>query len=74
MLGGNRIAGGTATVVGTVFGAFLLTLLVAAVTVAGLPIEVKNIASGLVITLVLVVANAPDALARAGGRMTAAPR
>ena len=32
VLGGNRIAGGTATVVGTVCGAILLTLLVAAVT------------------------------------------
>jgi ribose transport system permease protein len=60
VLGGNRIAGGTMSVVGTVFGALLLTLLVAAVTVAGLPIEAKNIASGLVITLVLVMANAPE--------------
>ena len=60
MLGGNRIAGGTATVVGTMLGALLLTLLVAVVTVAGLPIESQHIASGLVITLVLVLANAPD--------------
>ena len=59
MLGGNRIAGGTASVVGTAFGALLLTLLVVAVTVAGLPIEAKHIASGLVITVVLVAANAP---------------
>ena len=59
VLGGNRIAGGTASVVGTVFGALLLTLLVVAVTVAGLPIEAKHIASGLVITVVLVAANAP---------------
>ena len=60
VLGGNRIAGGTASVVGTVLGAFLLTLLVVAVTVAGLPIEAKHIASGLVITVVLVAAAAPD--------------
>ena len=60
VLGGNRIAGGTASVLGTAFGALLLTLLVVAVTVAGLPIEAKNIASGLVITLVLVAANAPE--------------
>ena len=60
VLGGNRIAGGTMSIVGTVFGALLLTLLVAAVTIAGLPIEAKNIASGLVITLVLVMANAPE--------------
>ena len=44
VLGGNQIAGGTATVVGTIFGAILLTLLVAAVTMAGLPIEFQNIA------------------------------
>ena len=60
VLGGNRIAGGTASVVGTVLGAILLTLLVVAVTVAGLPIEAKHIASGLVITVVLVAAAGPD--------------
>ena len=59
VLGGNRISGGTASVAGTCLGACLLTLLVLAVTVAGLPIEAKNIASGLVITVVLVAANAP---------------
>lgn len=64
VLGGNRIAGGTASVLGTVLGAILLTLLVLAVTVAGLPIEAKNIAVGLVITLVLVFA-APGGAARA---------
>jgi ribose transport system permease protein len=64
VLGGNRIAGGTASVVGTACGALLLTLLVVAVTVAGLPIEAKNIASGLVITLVLVAANAPEVQSR----------
>jgi ribose transport system permease protein len=65
VLGGNWIAGGTASVVGTVLGSVLLTLLVVAVTVAGLPIEAKHIASGLVITIVLVAANAP---ARTGRR------
>ncbi len=73
VLGGNHIAGGTATVVGTVFGAILLTLLVAAVTMAGLPIEFQNIARGVVITLVLVLANTPDTAARAVRRMRAAP-
>jgi ribose transport system permease protein len=68
VLGGNRIAGGTATVVGTVAGAFILTLLVAAVTVAGLPLEVQNITRGVVITLVLVLANASD-LGRTGRRL-----
>ena len=60
VLGGNRIAGGMASVVGTTFGALLLTLLVVAVTVAGFPIEVKHIASGIVITTVLVAANASE--------------
>ncbi len=57
VLGGNRIAGGTASISGTIFGAVLLTLLTLAVTVAGFPIEVKYIATGLVITFVLLAAN-----------------
>ena len=65
VLGGNRISGGSASVPGTVLGAILLTLLVLAVTVAGLPIEMKHIASGLTITLVLVAAHAPEAGQRA---------
>jgi ribose transport system permease protein len=63
VLGGNRVAGGTATVVGTVAGAVVLTLLVAVVTVAHLPLEFQNIARGAVITLVLVLANVPDVVA-----------
>jgi ribose transport system permease protein len=59
VLGGNNIAGGMATVVGTVAGAILLTLLVATVTVVGLPLEFQNIVRGVIITLVLVLANAP---------------
>lgn len=59
VLGGNNIAGGMATVVGTVAGAILLTLLVATVTVVGLPLEFQNIVRGVVITMVLVLANAP---------------
>jgi hypothetical protein len=54
---------------GTIFGAVLLTLLVAAVTMAGLPIEFQNIARGVVIALVLVVANAPETWAAAMRRM-----
>jgi ribose transport system permease protein len=56
VLGGNRIEGGTATVIGTVAGAIVLTLLVAMVTVAMLPLEFQNIARGAVITMVLVLA------------------
>ena len=59
VLGGNNISGGMATVVGTVAGAILLTLLVATVTVVGLPLEFQNIVRGVIITLVLVLANAP---------------
>jgi ribose transport system permease protein len=73
VLGGNRIAGGTATVAGTVLGAILLTLLVAAVTMAGLAIEFQNVARGVAITLVLVLANAPETPARAWRRLRAAP-
>ena len=69
VLGGNWIAGGTASVVGTVLGSVLLTLLVVAVTVAGLPIEAKHIASGLVITIVLVAANAPARTGRGANRL-----
>ncbi len=58
VLGGNRIAGGMASISGTICGAFLLTLLTLTVTVAGFPIEVKYIATGLVITFVLMAANA----------------
>ncbi len=58
VLGGNLIAGGTASISGTIIGALLLTLLTLAVTVAGFPIEVKYIATGLVITFVLLATNA----------------
>lgn len=60
VLGGNRIAGGTANVIGTIAGALVLTLLIAAVTLVHLPLEFQNIARGIVITLVLVLANAPS--------------
>lgn len=67
VLGGSRIAGGSASVVGTVLGALLLTLLVLAVTTAGLPIEMKHVVSGLVITLVLVGASGGALRSRKGG-------
>ncbi len=69
VLGGNRVSGGTATVIGTVAGALVLTLLVAAVTVAHLPLEFQNIARGAVITVVLVLANAPDTLSGRASRL-----
>jgi ribose transport system permease protein len=64
VLGGNSIAGGSATLIGTISGAILLTLLVAATTVAGLPLEFQNVARGIVITLVLVFANVPGSTRR----------
>lgn len=60
VLGGARIAGGTASIVGTMLGALLLTLLSNAVTVAGLDLEFQNIARGAVITLVLVAASGSE--------------
>lgn len=60
VLGGARIAGGNATVVGTLFGALLLTLLANAVAVAGFGLEEQNIARGVVITLVLVAASGAE--------------
>jgi ribose transport system permease protein len=65
VLGGNRIAGGTATVVGSFFGALLLTLLVTAVTVADIDPELENVVRGATITLVLVAASGPELV---GGR------
>jgi ribose transport system permease protein len=61
VLGGTRIAGGNASVVGTLLGAFLLTLLANAVAVAGFGLEEQNIARGIVITLVLVAASGAEA-------------
>ena len=68
VLGGNRISGGSASVTGTVVGSILLTLLVLAVTVMGLPIEMKHIVTGLVITVVLIATNAPDPHLRISGK------
>ena len=73
VFGGNRIAGGTATVVGTICGAILLTLLVAAVTDGGPADRVPEHRARGGDHLVLVVANAPETWAAATRRMGAAP-
>ena len=56
VLGGTLIAGGSATPVGTLFGALLLVLIIVTMQVAGLPLGVQDIVQGVVIILVLALA------------------
>ncbi len=56
VLGGTLIAGGSATPVGTLFGALLLVLIIVTMQVAGLPLGAQDIVQGLVIILVLALA------------------
>lgn len=63
VLGGTLIAGGSASVLGTLFGAFLLVLIVTTMQIAGLPAGAQDILQGLVIIAVLSVAGG-----RIGGR------
>lgn len=56
VLGGTLIAGGSASVAGTFFGAFLLVLIVTTMQIAGLPAGAQDILQGLVIIAVLSVA------------------
>lgn len=53
VLGGTLIAGGSATALGTVFGALLLVLIVVTMQIAGLPPGAQDIVQGVVIILVL---------------------
>ena len=53
VLGGTLIAGGSATALGTLFGALLLVLIVVTMQIAGLPPGVQDIVQGVVIILVL---------------------
>lgn len=62
VLGGTLIAGGSASVLGTFFGAFLLVLIVTTMQIAGLPAGTQDILQGLVIICVLSIA---------GGRLRA---
>ena len=57
VLGGTLISGGSATAVGTVFGATLLVLIVVTMQIAGLPPGAQDIAQGSVIILVLALAS-----------------
>jgi ribose transport system permease protein len=59
VLGGTLIAGGSATALGTLFGALLLVLIIVTMQIAGLPPGVQDIVQGVVIILVLAVGSAP---------------
>lgn len=61
VLGGTLISGGSATPIGTLFGAFLLVLIIVTMQVAGLPLGTQDIVQGAVIILVLALAGAPRA-------------
>lgn len=56
VIGGSLIFGGRSTVAGTLFGALFLTLVVTVMEVAGLPIGLQNVAKGVLIILVLILA------------------
>jgi ribose transport system permease protein len=62
VLGGTLIAGGSATAMGTLFGAVLLVMIVTTLQIAGLPPGIQDILQGVVIIAVLAVAGP-------GGRM-----
>ena len=55
VLGGTLIAGGSATALGTLFGALLLVLIIVTMQIAGLPPGVQDIVQGVVIILVLAL-------------------
>lgn len=61
VLGGTLISGGSATPVGTMFGALLLILIIVTMQVAGLPLGVQDIVQGMVIILVLALAGPEQA-------------
>jgi len=56
VLGGTLISGGSASPIGTLFGAFLLVLIIVTMQVAGLPLGTQDIVQGVVIILVLALA------------------
>ena len=56
VLGGTLISGGSATALGTLFGALLLVLIIVTMQIAGLPPGTQDIVQGVVIILVLALA------------------
>lgn len=55
VLGGTLISGGSATALGTLFGALLLVLIIVTMQIAGLPPGAQDIVQGVVIILVLAL-------------------
>jgi ribose transport system permease protein len=56
VLGGTLISGGSATAMGTLFGAVLLVLIIVTMQIAGLSLGAQEIVQGVVIILVLALA------------------
>jgi len=56
VLGGTLISGGSATPLGTLFGALLLVLIIVTMQIAGLPLGAQDIVQGIVIIVVLALA------------------
>jgi ribose transport system permease protein len=57
VLGGTLIAGGSATALGVLSGAFLLVLIVTTMQVAGLSIGMQEIVEGIIVVLVLALSS-----------------
>lgn len=66
VLGGTLISGGSATALGTLFGAVLLVLIIVTMQIAGLPLGTQDIVQGVAIILVLALAG--PGRTGAGGR------
>lgn len=59
VIGGTLIIGGKPTVLGTLFGALFLTMLVTLAEITKLPIGIQDVIEGAAIIVVLVLANRP---------------
>ncbi len=55
VLGGTLMSGGKSTVVGTLFGALFIRILVTLMQLAQFPIGVQNIVKGIIIVLIIIV-------------------
>lgn len=56
VLGGTLISGGSASPLGTLFGALLLVLIIVTMQIAGLPLGAQDILQGIMIIMVLAIA------------------
>jgi ribose transport system permease protein len=73
VLGGTLIFGGSATSVGTLFGAVLLVLIVTTMQIAQLPPGTQDVVEGVVIIAVLALAGGTGFRRRARARAASAP-